>query len=703
MADSITNFDFSDSQQDMLDNMYSDVNFNEDSDPFQGVDLNTDIDAEFEDRLALDFPAGKVQAPEVPASSMQQPDALDSCAPEPSKNEVYSQFINPQLTVTHPINTVPRIPSFGNLGMGWPNSQQADGLLTYNPAILAQPQGNQMCAPYVPMGTQFLGQQMYQQPIITQTNGQPMVYGQFQQPIGLQMSGQQIVHQQSASPVQQVSRAPQRRSSPQTNPQMPPLPAMPLPMDPSMPPRPINYLSQPIINRSHPSPPLPYFPLDFSRHSKQPPSPGTETTRPPPKRPTKNHLGEPLLNDKIPRRTHTKKGNSDVEPERYYGPSPKKPDSWGPRDEKGRYLFTYTDKGELTPGKLFTSHQMRQYLLGPQPNDTFDPPGRLPGVKHLRKKFRQGLTLWIGWPAAMANSRYPRGGESTKCRFRNCQYRHTIALGEPWVIFDERQNIDGELVNPFHNAGFVHLFCLEYHFDIIHLWHLVDIRPDYRTFKRESHPYFCLEHKLPYIDEELRTWWMAEYEVWAQRRMYGERRIRTFENSLTQCLINFKLDHEPKAQTRNRQKRGGADMSKHRGNPELKRKFLLYKKYGLLDDQGFPIAEAAATLQEIENMQRANSRFGNYPDVQPTQPVHNTEPRYLNQSPQVPNVPDTPGRKRGLDETAQPSGGASENPTVIGEPSPKRQKLENTAPTPTSAFEESTYSTTYVDHGTMEA
>ncbi|KAI0423627.1 hypothetical protein F5Y09DRAFT_326847 [Xylaria sp. FL1042] len=407
----------------------------------------------------------------------------------------------------------------------------------------------------------------------TQINGQPSYAQQFTNPqIG---PYQQMMPQQPMNPIPRQTAVPTPRTGPQ-----------PKVMAPDYSPENRN-LSPPFIAN------------DGRDYRKGPPSAGTVTTSPMPKRPSVNHHGVSLRDDKIPRKTHGKKYPHDVEPEMYYGPSPPKPQSWGPLTPKKQHLFTYTEKGELAPGLYLTRREMKQYLMGPGPNEDFDPPARLPGVKSTRKR-RQGLTLWIGWPAAMANSRYPRAGESTKCRFKDCKYKHTIALGEPWVILDERQNVHGEYVDPFHNAGYVHLFCLEHHFDLIDLWHLLDVRVDARVFKRESHPYFSLEHKLPGIDSEVRCWWMKTYDSWCQAKQAGKKRVRDHKASLSARLIKYKLDNEPRAQARNRARRGGVDMSKHEGDPELKRLYKAYQKHKLLDVNGNPVKNAEEKLKALE-------------------------------------------------------------------------------------------------------
>jgi hypothetical protein len=333
--------------------------------------------------------------------------------------------------------------------------------------------------------------------------------------------------------------------------------------------------------------------------------------------------------------THRKKKQEAVEPELYYGPSFPKPQPWGPKNERDEYLFTYTEKGELAPGKFFTRTQMRYYLLGPTRGDAFDGPRRLKGVKAKQGMRREGLTLWIGWPAAMANDRYPRGGESTKCRFLNCQYSQTIKVGEPWVIFDERNNEDGEAVDPFHNAGYCHLYCLEFSFDIIQLATHINIRADYRKFKREEYDYFNLSNKLPQVHSRVvATWWEQTVRAHKKACARGERRKRDRPSSLDQALVNYKLSQEPKAHARNRQKRGGIDISKHRNDPELKRKLQVFKKNGLLDENGNPVQDADAQLEAIEHAnkrQRRRSKTAPLPAYVPAHPLPPPPPGFNEQ------------------------------------------------------------------------
>ncbi|KAI1114790.1 hypothetical protein F5Y14DRAFT_450646 [Nemania sp. NC0429] len=641
-----------------------------------------------------------------------------------------------------------------------------DNLLAQDLGFGVHPPHTQVYPQYFPMNNQMNGRPMNNQmnghPMNNQMNGPPMMQQHAftqPQPTNMLMNGQQVGYQQPVNPGYQMPWpaqyqphqltqptishpmpqpfppttsqvvAPQQRIShpiPQPLPQtISQVAQSPLTTQPAqqLPNQPMQATGSMYVKPESPKAPttvdnrrdseLP-DPKDSSRHSKRPPSAGTVTTSPPLKRPAKNHHGEVLLNEKIPRKTHTKRGPDTIEPERYYGPSPPRPKDWGPVDERGRHLFTYTEKGELAAGLFLEPIQMRQYLLGPSRYDKFDPPARLPGVKQTRRKYRQGLTLWIGWPASMSNSRYPRGGESTKCRFKNCRYRQTIQVGEPWVILDERQNVDGELIDPFHNAGYVHLFCLESHFDIVDLWHCIDIRPDYRSFKRESHPYFGLGYKLPGIDEQLQAWWVDAFKTWEHVRRMNGRRERNHNNSLTQCLVKYKLDHEPKGQTKNRQKRGGIDMAKHYGDPDVKKRLKKLRRYKLLDERGFPVEGADMLLEEIEARQRQQSeeaaldspQSGLYAVQQPypygeqggLEHAYATVPAGIGANPDHPIVlPPSPpetlampsearGHKRSRGEfTADNSNQAAGEPSAVVEsnmPSPKRQRVDDNAEPP---------------------
>ncbi|KAI0390299.1 hypothetical protein F5Y17DRAFT_70627 [Xylariaceae sp. FL0594] len=542
-------------------------------DIFQGIDFSANFDDDFEQIFARDIapvipnePQGQVQEISVPEPHLElpaQPQPIINPAAETFDHNI--QFIQPQQTYVQPIPQ-----------HGLPLDYNFDTLWVDNPSLAFSPNlAHTLIDP--PLAPAFEPTTMH--------NLLPNV--------------QHIYYPQAAPVAYQPVYQPRIQS-------------VPAPSSGEGEPSP-NYNSNSSSSSSSRLPSVSPR-RKVVEEDKFPPSPESiDTDTPRPKRPARNHHGEPLRNDKIPRRTHRKKlGTQNIEPENYYGPPPPKPKSWGPKNAKGEYLFNYTEKGELAPGKFFTTKEMRKYLLGPAPGQTWQGPTRHPGVKAIKGKYRQGLTLWIGWPAAMANSRYPRGGESTKCRFADCLHaQHTIYVGQPWVIFDERQNTDGEAYDPFYNAGYCHLYCLESKFDIVELWGLVDIRADTRTFKREQYEYFNLCTKLPGIDKVFQQWWataMAEAE--AARGVDGKgRRNRTRENSLDACLVEFKLSMEGRGQTRTRQRRNGIDITKHRGDPELKRKLQTYRKYQLLDENGTPYPDADEQVEFLENEKKKQKKM----------------------------------------------------------------------------------------------
>ncbi|KAG8166098.1 hypothetical protein KVR01_004650 [Diaporthe batatas] len=57
--------------------------------------------------------------------------------------------------------------------------------------------------------------------------------------------------------------------------------------------------------------------------------------------------------------------------------------------------------------------------------------------------------------------RYPRGHESTRCRFARCPIGGTIRSGQIRVCISEFADPRNEILDPYHNAGYAHLYCLE--------------------------------------------------------------------------------------------------------------------------------------------------------------------------------------------------------------------------------------------------
>ncbi|KAI5924963.1 hypothetical protein F4810DRAFT_709155 [Camillea tinctor] len=335
--------------------------------------------------------------------------------------------------------------------------------------------------------------------------------------------------------------------------------------------------------------------------SSRPPSPRIDESlsAEPLRRPSVTFRGKrlDLRSDKIPR--HTRQKNERPEPRDWYGPLQEKPPNWGSPDHRGEPTFKYNQYGELEPGRYYSNSEMKEYFFGPKWHDKDAMPPLLEGVPVIKSKKRQGLTLWIGLPGSECNWRYPRQGVSTKCRFKECMHdNHTIRQGEYWVIFDERMNVAGDVINPFYNAGYVHLDCLEHIFDLVELWQQLDVRVDDRDFKYEEHGYFKLGRKHPRIVDEVAKWWKDEYKKWSEYRAGGPKRSRHFDSSLGRRLVAFDLKHESGARKNARARRGGNDSSRHKGDVMKQKRWNAYKEFDLIGKDGIPVPDADKRLKE---------------------------------------------------------------------------------------------------------
>lgn len=293
----------------------------------------------------------------------------------------------------------------------------------------------------------------------------------------------------------------------------------------------------------------------------------------------------------IQRRTRKDKG-ADVNPEDFYGRPPPPPKSWGPKLDTGEGQFRYEYEGELKRGQYFSLPEMRMYLTG-HPVRGYESKWvtREPRADEVTvyengvSKSRAGLTLWIGWAPAQSGHRYPTR-DSHKCRFADCAIKsHTIGSGDPQVIFDERMNEDGSMYDPYHNAGYIHLYCLEKYFDLMQLWEHLDVRLDTRAFQKEDQNWGSINYKHPSMTAVVHQWvdqqWPIYYQFKAERdsrrNMYRAKdqrvpsRPRSFDDFLTKRLVENHVANTPQGQIkqRNARKKGkehAMDISMHLGN-----------------------------------------------------------------------------------------------------------------------------------------
>ncbi|KAL8366942.1 hypothetical protein RB595_009135 [Gaeumannomyces hyphopodioides] len=245
-----------------------------------------------------------------------------------------------------------------------------------------------------------------------------------------------------------------------------------------------------------------------------------------------------------------KQGNC---PTMWYPGLGRKLTAWGPYNK-----FSYTGFGELDYNLRFDAKDFKEYL--PKP----------------------GLQLLIQRTPTTHNYRYPGRGVSAKCRYLNCPNRNsTIEKGHLRVALVEYPELSGKVLDPFHCAGYMHLWCLESIVDVVELASDGDFfRCDDRELPYEPNEPMTLSQEYPmrkafrvWIDAELREKQRAEYEMrtfrycaepydWAsrvQRRRQGA--------SLTEAMIAAHIASKPPGSKEPTER--GISMSSHFGNLNL--------------------------------------------------------------------------------------------------------------------------------------
>lgn len=106
-----------------------------------------------------------------------------------------------------------------------------------------------------------------------------------------------------------------------------------------------------------------------------------------------------------------------------------------------RILSAYSGV-ELKSNLRFSGHQFDEYIFH--------------AVRQGRK-----FMFRVEKQHTLMGYRYPRGHESTRCRFAKCPLNGTIRPGQIRVCISEFADPRNEILDPYHNAGYTHLYCLE--------------------------------------------------------------------------------------------------------------------------------------------------------------------------------------------------------------------------------------------------
>ncbi|KAE8451208.1 hypothetical protein EG329_004372 [Mollisiaceae sp. DMI_Dod_QoI] len=239
------------------------------------------------------------------------------------------------------------------------------------------------------------------------------------------------------------------------------------------------------------------------------------------------------------------------DPSKFYEPLPSKPNAWGTINPKtDEPLFQYTAFGDLNPLLTYTASQFSEYIAS-------HPLNRISTTTK-----QSGLTLWIQTVPADSGRRYPNRA-SEKCRFAECPDSHrTIRKGDFRVAFDE-QFSQSKTTDPFHNAGYVHLFCLEKYLDFPQLCKDFNVRPDIRIL-REGKNKMAITRDHPSMENIVRKF-IVKSEPW-NKFGTGLRPTDYYAHTLNYLLTKEHLDRQPKHLQRIREKRGGNSIDLHMNN-----------------------------------------------------------------------------------------------------------------------------------------
>ncbi|KAK4448631.1 hypothetical protein QBC34DRAFT_426376 [Podospora aff. communis PSN243] len=259
-------------------------------------------------------------------------------------------------------------------------------------------------------------------------------------------------------------------------------------------------------------------------------------------------------------------------PERFYQKLDKI-EAWGPKlTEGGNPIFEYwKESPELWSERTYTRDQLLQFFTGA-----------------TREPRRAGkLTIWIQNTPAQSNERYvsPASG---KCRWVGCPARPRTILKGFWrVAFDENSKLTTKgIADPFHNAGYMHLYCFEEIFDLGFLVHWSDliwgfqVRPDVRALPRESENRMALTRDHRELLEVYEHWktdqakrvfpkakkveaTQQEGKSW---RVLKSAREREEKDYLWRRLTDAHLALEASGRAATRNRRGGANIGVHRGD-----------------------------------------------------------------------------------------------------------------------------------------
>ncbi|RDL40418.1 uncharacterized protein BP5553_00397 [Venustampulla echinocandica] len=245
-------------------------------------------------------------------------------------------------------------------------------------------------------------------------------------------------------------------------------------------------------------------------------------------------------------------------PREHYQPLPQMPVTWGPLDpDTHKPIFQYTKYGELMPGSTFTVDQMITYLA------------QHPLHYGCADKRHSKLRLWVQVSPADSRGRYPHK-DSMKCRFRDCPNpTRGINKGMFRVCFDELSWTDMvPALDPYHNAGYVHLYCLEKFIDFPTLCKQFNVKADVRALLEEERNRMAVNRDHQSMETVTRDFIEASVP-WGNVAGGRPQGHDWYPMSLCSQLTEEHIRLQPQLVQVIRAKRGGNNIDIHRNNVDL--------------------------------------------------------------------------------------------------------------------------------------
>ncbi|KAJ8065139.1 hypothetical protein OCU04_005852 [Sclerotinia nivalis] len=288
------------------------------------------------------------------------------------------------------------------------------------------------------------------------------------------------------------------------------------------------------------------------------------------------------------------------DPSSYYTPLAQPPQSWGNPNRAGVFPFRYTADGELNPHVKYTASQIKEFI--------FNHPGHnIAGQRHTKAS---GLTLWIQSVPSDSAARYTHQN-SDKCRFEDCPARNgTILKGQYRVAFDE-QSSDPVVTDPFHNAGHVHLYCLEKFLDFPFICANFNVQPDDRVLPEGRNKMAITRDHVEMKKIVQKFVRRAEREC-ANQTVTDPANAYTYENTLCYKLTVKHLELEPANRQNVRNKRPNSNsLDKHLNHLEnfiagnITRRQALSQPGKNASDAGSSTAEKSKSTKAKSNKRKA--------------------------------------------------------------------------------------------------